>query len=114
MEAAVSDFGPGIIDHFLSSDRGGLFRGDDRRTVLHSLVHDTLSSTPDPAAGRGLPNVLKAARSMGAFLSLRTGEFWIAQNFSDPAAPLLLNDIHESRLGKISGTHWQFLWPMGL
>jgi len=113
MEAAISDFGHGIVDHFLSSETGAGYEGHERRELLHALVHKPLSSQTDPGAGHGLPNVLKAARSMGAFISLRTGEFWLAQSFSDPEAPADLVDVPGDR-AKVAGTHWQLLWPMGL
>jgi hypothetical protein len=116
MEAIVSDFGLGIVDHFLSSQRGAHYREYDRRSLLHNLIHDRLSSTNDPGAGFGISRALKAARSMRGYVSVRTGEFWLAQSFSDSATmdkdPVLqdVGGVHPP----IAGTHWQFLWPMGM
>lgn len=118
MEASVSDFGSGIVDHFLESQHGALYADSSRRELLQLLVHDPLSSSSDPAAGYGLPMVLRAARKMSAFVSLRTAEFWLAQSFSDPEAPEKLVDVLDSNgmlpsRPKVAGTHWQFLWPAG-
>jgi hypothetical protein len=114
MEAVVSDFGSGILDHFLSSARGSAYHGQDRRLLLHKLIHENLSSSTNPSAGLGLPKVLKAAKSLSAFVSVRTAEFWLAQSFSDPSASARLDDVGQIEKTRISGTHWQFLWPMGL
>ena len=116
MEAIVSDFGNGIVDHFLSSQRGTAYRNYDRRQVLNELIHGRLSSSNDPGAGLGIKNALEAAKSIGAFVSVRTGEFWLARSFSDSAAregTPVLKDVNGNR-SKVAGTHWQFLWPMGI
>jgi hypothetical protein len=114
MEASVSDFGQGIVDHFNSSPRGRGYPVQSRRTLLHELIHERLSSSSDPAAGMGLPTVLNSARSLRAYVSVRTGEFWLGQGFYDPASKLELVDVSDRESTKVSGTHWQVLWPMGL
>ena len=81
MGASVSDFGYGIVDHFLSSQRGAQYRGYDRRKLLHKLIHEELTSSNDPGAGKGIQKALVAAREMRGFVSVRTGEFWLAQSF---------------------------------
>lgn len=111
MEAIVSDFGNGIVDHFLSSQRGQEYRSVDRRKLIHSLVHETLSSSIDPGSGLGIGKALEAARGMKGLVSLRTGEFSLAGNFADPTAEQMLIDVGEKR-AKVAGTHWQILWPM--
>ena len=113
MEAIVSDFGTGIVDHFLASQRGAQYRGFDRRTLLHQLVHERLSSQNFPGSGLGIGKALQAAKSMRAYVSLRTGEFWLNQSFADPAAQPILKDVGGDR-AHVAGTHWQFLWPMGI
>jgi hypothetical protein len=114
MEASVSDFGNGIVDHFLSSQRGQPYREHKRRDLLDQLVHTSLSSSGNPAAGHGLPRVLDAARHIHAFVSLRTAEFWLTQSFLHRQAPSRLQDVppQSGQRSKVAGTHWQFLWPL--
>lgn len=112
MEANVSDFGHGILDHFLHSGRGTFYRKRNRREVLHHLIHRNLSSSSSPSAGHGLPNVLRSAKALKAFVSLRTAEFWLAQTFASGATNFELEDVSSTPHAPVVGTHWQFLWPM--
>ena len=107
MEASVSDFGIGIVDHFLSSQHGQIYRSHDRRELLERLVHSSLSSSIDPAAGHGLPNVLDAARDIHALVSLRTGEFWLSQSFLKSEAAKRLEDVPSAggKRAMVAGTH---------
>jgi len=116
MEAAISDFGYGIVDHFLMSQRGAQYRDYNRRQLLQKLIHERLTSSPDPGAGLGIWKALDAARAMRGLVSVRTGEFWLAQDFSNQNLydrKPVLEDVPGDR-AKIAGTHWQFLWPMGI
>ena len=112
LEASVSDFGVGIVDHFLTSAQGRDFLGCDRTELLKRLLLERLSAKGiDPGAGRGIENALKAAREMSAFVSLRTGEFWLAQAYTIPGQSLSLSPVQVQPLPRVRGTHWQFLWP---
>ncbi|OWV96922.1 hypothetical protein ATY81_27545 [Rhizobium sp. R72] len=111
IEASVSDFGLGIVDGFLSSDVGRSFQTVDRRTVLEALIYDQLSSKgSDPSAGLGLQKALDAAKKMGAFVSLRTGEFWLTVSFAANSQDARLADVSDAPRGMVAGTHWQILW----
>lgn len=112
MEATVSDYGPGIVDHFLNSSAGVNYRNADRRELLDQLLLTKVTSkSSDPDAGLGTQRALSAAKGMSGFVSLRTAEFWLAQSYASPDAPLQLVDMRGEALAKVAGTHWQFLWP---
>ena len=112
LEASVSDFGLGIVDHFLASPQGRNFLSCERQELLERLLVERLSAKGiDPGAGRGIENALKAAREMSAFVSLRTGEFWLAQAYTSPDQCLSLSPIQAALFPRVRGTHWQFLWP---
>ena len=112
IEAVVSDFGPGIVDHFLESPEGHAYRDVDRRTLLDRLMFERLTAKgADLAAGLGISNALKAARELACFVGLRTSEFWLARSYAEPGAFDRLFDIHEVPRVKVAGTHWQFIWP---
>lgn len=112
IEASVSDFGLGVVDHFLASPYGKDFRAASRRDLLERLLIDRLSAkASDPGAGLGIQRALTAAKDMAGFVSLRTGEFWLARSFSDPSAPLSMEDVKDKSPPTVAGTHWQFLWP---
>ncbi|MGO8045228.1 hypothetical protein ACC713_20195 [Rhizobium johnstonii] len=111
IEASVSDFGPGIVDGFLSSDAGRRFANVNRRELLEALIYDRLTSkSSDASAGLGLQHALLAARRMGAFVSLRTGEFWLVVSFASENGDPKLRDISNGVHSKVAGTHWQILW----
>ena len=115
LEASVSDFGLGILDHFLSSEKGERFRSTARREVLQKILLEPLSAKLiDEGAGQGLRNALHAARDMGGFVSLRAGEFWLVQSYAQPDAAIALHDVDDIRRQKVAGTHWQFFWPQPL
>ena len=109
VEASVSDFGPGIVDGFLASRAGPRYNSWERARLLDELLHKNLSAkVGDPDAGRGISQALEAARAMSAFVSLRTGEFWMTMNGA----------AGENRLRHrpgdhpaVIGTHWQLLYP---
>ena len=112
LEASISDFGLGIVDHFLTSAQGRDFHPCDRKELLERLLLERLSAKGiDPGAGRGIENALKAAKEMSAFVSLRTGEFWLAQAYTMAGQSLSLTPVQSQPLPKVRGTHWQFLWP---
>ena len=112
LEASVSDFGLGIVDHFLASSQGRNFSNCERQELLQRLLVERLSAKGiDPGAGRGIENALRAAREMSAFVSLRTGEFWLAQDYTSPEGSLSLSPIQDKPFPRMRGTHWQFLWP---
>lgn len=114
VEASVSDFGPGVIDHFLNSDNGAPFRDAERRQLLQDLVLKKMSSSSNLAAGEGMKNALTAAQELGAFISLRTDRYWVTQNFAHPESPLELRDVGSGNFSKVAGTHWQLLMPMAM
>ena len=111
IEAAVSDYGPGIVDGFLHSPRGKDWPDVDRRDLLRQLLLTPLSSNwSDPGAGYGIQDALKAASRLSAFVSLRTGEFWAYQDPSEPSV-VDLSNCSDSPLAKVPGTHWQLVYP---
>jgi len=111
IEATVSDFGLGIIDSFATSKVAANVQLPNRGELLDLLIYDRLSSKgSDPSAGLGITKALKAARSMGAFVSLRTGEFWRSVSYADDNADPRLQDVAGSTHGRVAGTHWQILW----
>jgi hypothetical protein len=109
VEASVSDFGPGILDGFLATFAGGAHRQRPRAELLAALLHDSLSSKSDPNAGLGIRHALAAAREMGAFVALRTSEFWLVMRGSLDEEPRLV--FREGDFAKVRGTHWQLLLP---
>ena len=111
IEVCVSDFGQGILDYFLASPTGRRISRGSRQSILDRLLYENLTSeSHDPQAGLGLSNALDASRRLRAFVSLRTAEFWYARSFADRPTDYFLNRIDEGPLGKVAGTHWQFLW----
>ena len=112
IEASVSDFGLGIVDHFLISKNGRFYASHKRNELLHSLLHENLSAkSGDPAAGYGIQHALRAAKKLSGFVSLRTGEFWLAQSYADPSSPTKLVAVDKEHHPAVAGTHWQFIWP---
>ncbi|TDK31844.1 hypothetical protein E2F50_19480 [Rhizobium deserti] len=111
VEASISDFGLGIVDGFLLSDAGRRYARYGRRDLLQALIYERLSSkSSDTSAGLGLQNALIAARQMGAFVSLRTGEFWLVVSFASDNGEPKLNDVSSATHSRVAGTHWQILW----
>ncbi len=111
VEASVSDFGLGMVDGFRLSDAGRNIRTENRRELLEALIYERLSSKgSDPSAGLGIQKALDAARRMGAFVSLRTAEFWLTVSFASSDAVPRLTDASPEPCGKVAGTHWQILW----
>jgi len=111
LEISISDFGYGILDKFLSTPAGKKHQARPRADVFEELLYKNLTSNSlDPAAGHGIFNALHAARKLGAFVSVRTNEFWRAQHFAGKKADIQLRDIATQRLGNVAGTHWQFIW----
>ena len=107
VEASVSDFGPGILDGFLSTFAGRPYHGLPREELLDKLLHEQLSSkSSDPNAGLGIKQALAAAREIDAFVSLRTGEFWLTMPGKDGGARMR---FRKGPFPLISGTHWQLL-----
>ena len=103
----MSDFGPGIVDGFLATSAGEAHRQRPRAELLQDLLHNQLSSKSDPNAGLGIGNALAAAQEMGAFVSLRTAEFWLVTRLDKQ--PRLYLRVGE--FAKVPGTHWQLLLP---
>lgn len=110
VEASVSDFGQGIIDGFLSTFAGLPHKQRPRKDLLDDLLHDQLScKSTDPNAGLGIKQALTAALEIDAFVSLRTGEFWLTMRGRQEGQPRLR--FREGIFPKIVGTHWQLLLP---
>jgi len=109
LEASVSDFGPGILDGFLASFAGEVHRKRPRSQVMLELLHEQLSSKSDPNAGLGTQNALAAAQEIGAFVSLRTGEFWLVLPGRLHQKPELV--FRNGKFPHVPGTHWQLLLP---
>ncbi len=110
IEASVSDYGPGIIDGFLSTYAGAAYREMPHRELLEKLLHDQLSSkTSDPSAGLGIGQAINAARQLDAFLSLRTAEFSLFMRGRLDDAPKLT--FRKGAYTPVVGTHWQLLLP---
>ncbi|HET9638183.1 MAG TPA: hypothetical protein VFP12_03160 [Allosphingosinicella sp.] len=111
IEASISDFGMGIVDTFQASP-AGLGPDVDRRDVLEGLIYDRLTSkSNDPSAGLGIQKALEAARSMQAFVSLRTAEFWMAASFLPDKPKARLVHLGTPSRPPVAGTHWQIFWP---
>ena len=111
IEASISDFGPGILDGFLSSTVSAGYKSESRRALLGRILHEQVSSKAnDPGAGLGIPRALSAARQMGAFVSLRTGEHWLCAALSNSDHRERLRDVTETTHSYVAGTHWQLLW----
>ncbi len=112
IEASISDFGLGILDHFLRSPYGSHLANVDRAELLHKILLERLSAKgEDPGAGQGLSKALRAAKQMSAFVSLRTAEFWLGQSYLEPDATLTLQTMRDMPTARVVGTHWQFIWP---
>ncbi|MET4754500.1 hypothetical protein [Bradyrhizobium sp. RT11b] len=109
VEASVSDFGPGILDGFLATFAGEAHRLRPRAELLNDLLHRQLSSKSDPNSGLGIGHALAAAQAIGAFVSLRTAEFWLVFRGRLDKEPRLF--FKEGDFAKIPGTHWQLLLP---
>jgi hypothetical protein len=111
IELSISDFGLGILDQFLSTGAGKRFTSAPRGAILEKLLFEKLTSNPlDPQAGEGLSNALEAASDLGAFVSLRTGEFHYTAAFDEPGEVDRFKPLSErGALGRVRGTHWQFL-----
>jgi hypothetical protein len=109
VEASVSDFGPGILDGFLATFAGEAHRRRPRAELLNDLLHQQLSSKSDPNSGLGIGHALAAAQAIGAFVSLRTAEFWLVFRGGLDKEPRLF--FKEGDFAKIPGTHWQLLLP---
>jgi hypothetical protein len=110
VEASISDYGPGILDGFLSTYAGEAYESEPRRELLDRLLHDQLScKSSDPNAGLGIPQAVEAARSLDAFVSLRTSEFslYMRGQLDDPARL----KFREGTFSSVVGTHWQLLIP---
>lgn len=110
VEASISDFGLGMVDGFSSSPaaRNIDLKG---RALLEALIYERLSAkSGDPSAGLGIRKALEAARRMNGFVSLRTGEFWLAASFADGAPDIRLEDVGGGARPMVAGTHWQLFW----
>lgn len=110
VEASVSDFGPGILGGFMSTPIGRTRQGERAELILDELLHEQLSgNADDPNAGLGIPNALGAARQMHAFVSLRTGPYWL---FLDGTARDCSRMRHVPGLHpEVRGTHWSLFFP---
>lgn len=110
-EVSVSDFGLGILDAFLASPSGRRRADEPRAELLGELIHDKLSSNSlDQNAGLGIPKALRAAKDIGALVSVRTGEFWWARSYQDGEEGFRLKPQRAGELAPVAGTHWQILW----
>jgi hypothetical protein len=111
IEVSISDSGLGIVDGFLSTPAGRA-SAMPRRNLLEALIYDRLTSkSDDPGAGLGIRKALIAAQSMQAFVSLRTGEFWLCVAFLPNDERPRLTDVGTGAHPPVAGTHWQILWP---
>lgn len=110
IEASVTDFGPGILDGFLNTFAGIRHQNRPRRELIDEILHEQLSSkSSDPNAGLGIIQALNAARDLDAFVSLRTGEFWLTMQGRSGGSPRLI--FRPGRFPRVIGTHWQMLLP---
>jgi hypothetical protein len=110
VEASVTDFGRGILDGFLSTFAGRGHMQRPRDELLDALLHEQLScKSSDPNAGLGIGRALASAREMDAYVSLRTGEFWLTMKGQLDESPRLT--FRKGSFPKIVGTHWQLLLP---
>ena len=120
MEASISDFGPGMLDHFLRSNRGLYYREKNRAEVLQKLITTRLSSKHHESAGLGTQKAMLAARNIRALMSLRTAEFWVVKAFDADASNgeskldfgSGISDVQSEGRAFVAGTHWQLLWPL--
>ncbi|MEQ1783031.1 MAG: hypothetical protein ABMA14_16865 [Hyphomonadaceae bacterium] len=113
LEVTVSDFGHGILGHFLSSPAGKKYAAAKPRDVMQRLLYGNLSSkSQDTAAGQGIVNALTAAQRLGAFVSLRTADSWFAKSYSTDPQTFMLEHVASEQLAPAAGTHWQLLWKI--
>lgn len=119
---AISDFGCGILEKFLSQ-RPEFKRGDlsynERRALLNRILIDesmTTKSRGSIAEGAGLQNALTAVSQMQGFVSLRTGKYWMQRSFRHQEAQPNDLSLFESKidfeLAEVSGTHWLLVLPL--
>ena len=112
VEASVSDFGLGIVDAFQTSPAGLGDKVDRAELLLDGLIYGRLTSkSNDKSAGLGIQKALDAARSMQAFVSLRTGEFWLTASFLPELPDARLTLLGTGSHPPVAGTHWQIFWP---
>lgn len=85
IELTVSDVGQGIVSHYLSSHREYSASRETRSKVLQELLAGSSSGKRRiSGVGLGLPNAMFALAELKAFVSLRTEEFWLYRDFSEP------------------------------
>jgi hypothetical protein len=112
IEVSISDFGPGMVDGFLSTPAGLKHQPRPRAAVLHDLLHTQLTSDSlDDNAGEGTMKALRALRELRAFASVRTNEFWWGAQFSGDEEQGLAA-LKKTAQAPIVGTHWQFVWAL--
>jgi hypothetical protein len=110
VETSVSDFGPGILGGFMSTPIGRTHQGEPPERILDELLHEQLSgNADDPNAGLGIPNALGAARQMHAFVSLRTGPYWMVLDSSLPDFQRMKHVPGPHP--EVRGTHWSLFFP---
>lgn len=115
IEVSVSDFGEGIVDYFLSTKTGRIHRKQPRHKLLKDLLLTNLTSKEfDSSAGKGIEILLRAALGMGAFVTLRTGEFWLYRSAymrqKSKNDVEMFNVADKQYHAKIPGTHWGLIY----
>lgn len=110
IEATVSDFGPGIVGGFRSSEAAPAYAGWEDDRLLHALLHEQFSSNlDDPNAGLGILIALGAATKVGGFVTLRTGAHWLVLDPTNGGGTEMqpIPGVHPF----VHGTHWAILYP---
>lgn len=117
-EIAISDNGPGIVNHFLRMRPDFSPRPQSDRDMVH-LVNDLLtkplSSKRDfPGAGYGLLRALRAVSRLRGFISLRTDGLWLCGSGQSDSLPErgLTSVASTPQLGSVVGTHFSILLPL--
>ena len=117
-DGAVKEGGAGEVGRFLAELHENGFQHGSRGTngaasgTRFFRIYGRLTSkSNDKSAGLGIQKALDAARSMQAFVSLRTGEFWLTASFLPELPDARLTLLGTGSHPPVAGTHWQIFWP---
>jgi hypothetical protein len=120
-EVSVSDQGMGILDHFVAArpeTATTLTTESNRLALLRSLLREPLTSKRNRAgAGGGLQNAYNACKLLHAFVTVRTGRYWLYANFppGEASGPGGWLEVAPGKsLPRVAGTHFSALIPLDL
>lgn len=120
-EVSVSDQGMGILDHYVAARpeaAAAMTIESNRLPLLRRLLREPLTSKRNrTGAGGGLQNAFNACKILHAFVTVRTGRYWLYASFP-PGERRGTGDWQEVSPGKplppVSGTHFSALIPLDL